>query len=103
MRVIAIDWSGARKGTEKRIWLAEAAEGQLTRLENGRGREQIFDHLKAEAERDPRMIVGLDFAFSLPAWFLEKRGFTSARELWELADREAGGWLRMGPLPTHRY
>lgn len=93
MRVIAIDWSGARKGAEKRIWLAEAAEGQLTRLENGRGGEQIFDHLKAEAERDPRMIVGLDFAFSLPAWFLEERGFTSARELWELAGREAEEWL----------
>ena len=39
------------------------------------------------------MVVGLDFAFSLPAWFLEQRGLGSAHELWALADREAEGWL----------
>lgn len=93
MRVIAVDWSGARVRAAKTIWLAEVIEGRLVRLENGRGREQVFGYLKAEAERDPRVIVGFDFAFSLPAWFLEERGFTSARELWELADREAEEWL----------
>jgi len=39
------------------------------------------------------MVVGLDFAFSLPAWFLEQRGLASAHELWALADREADAWL----------
>lgn len=39
------------------------------------------------------MIVGFDFAFSLPAWFLEERGLQSAQELWALADREAEEWL----------
>lgn len=93
MRVIAIDWSGARTGAAKKIWLAEVIEGRLVRLENGRSREQVADHLVAEAGRDPRMVVGLDFAFSLPAWFLEERGFGSARELWTLANRESEEWL----------
>lgn len=39
------------------------------------------------------MIVGFDFAFSLPAWFLEKRGLQNARKLWALAGREAEEWL----------
>jgi hypothetical protein len=47
----------------------------------------------AEAERTPRMVVGLDFAFSLPAWFLEQRNLKSAQELWALADREAEAWI----------
>ncbi len=93
MRVIAIDWSGARKDAEKRIWLAEAVEGSLVRLENGRSRDQIAEHLVAEAERDPRFVAGFDFAFSLPAWFLEERELQSAQELWALADYEAERWL----------
>lgn len=92
MRVIAVDWSGAFKRAEKRIWLAEANNG-LVRLENGRNREELAEHLVREAERDPRVIVGFDFAFSLPAWFLEERGLSSGRDLWKLADGEAEGWL----------
>jgi len=93
LRVIAIDWSGARTGAAERIWLAEAAQGQLVRLKNGRSREQVAEHLIIEAERDPRLVVGFDFAFSLPAWFLDERGLQNAPELWALADREAEGWL----------
>ncbi len=33
---IAVDWSGARTGSERRIWLAEVRAGDLVRLENGR-------------------------------------------------------------------
>jgi len=36
----------------------------------------------------------LDFAFSLPAWFLDERGLGGAAELWALADQEADTWLR---------
>ncbi len=74
MRIIAIDWSGARQNAGKTIWLAEARDGRLARLENGRDREAIADHLIAEARRDPALVVGFDFAFSLPAWFLDGRG-----------------------------
>lgn len=93
MKTIAIDWSGARVRAAKTIWLAEAVDGKIVRLENGRSREQVAEFLVAEAKRDPRMVVGFDFAFSLPAWFLEERGFESARKLWALADQEAEDWL----------
>ena len=41
-----------------------------------------------EAKPDPRVAVGFDLAFLLPAWCLEERGFGNAQELWALADRE---------------
>src|SRR5690606_29646039 len=34
-----------------------------------------------EADRGP-LVVGLDFAFSFPAWFVEGQGFSEASELW---------------------
>jgi hypothetical protein len=93
VRVVAIDWSGARAGAGRRIWLAECAAGRLWRLENGRDREAVAEHLLEEGRRTPETVVGLDFAFSLPAWFLEERGLASARDLWALAGREAERWL----------
>jgi guanosine-3',5'-bis(diphosphate) 3'-pyrophosphohydrolase len=92
-RVLAIDWSGAKSGARRKIWLAEARNGELVRLENGRNRGEVAEHLLDELERDPRLLVGLDFAFSLPAWFLRDHELTTARELWQLADREAEAWL----------
>lgn len=93
MRFIAIDWSGAKKRPQKKIWLSEVVDGQMTRLENGRNREEVAEHLIEEALGDPRLVVGLDFAFSLPSWFLAERGLTTARELWECLEREGETWL----------
>ncbi len=93
VRMFAIDWSGAVRGARKKIWLAEVVDGRLVCLKNGRSRNQVADYLEAEAERDPNMVVGFDFAFSLPAWFLEERCLQNARELWDLADLEAEDWL----------
>jgi len=93
LRVIAIDWSGALSGARKHIWLAEVHDGQLLRLESGRTREQVVQHLLDEAKRDREMIVGLDFAFSFPDWFLRQRSTETARELWSLIEREGESWL----------
>jgi hypothetical protein len=68
-------------------------DGRLVRLEDGRSRDAVTDHLIEQARADPQMVVGLDFAFSMPAWFLERHGLSSAPELWALADREADNWL----------
>lgn len=95
-RILAIDWSGAQQGAERKIWLAEARPGDLpglVRLEAGRGRAAIADHLIEEAGRSARLVVGFDFAFSLPAWFLDDRGLGSAPELWELVERDGERWL----------
>jgi hypothetical protein len=116
---IAVDWSGAMSGERKRIWLAESrrVEGarrpadeqsesaartggiQLTRIESGRDRAETIAELIETARRDPRVVVGLDFAFSGPAWFLARLGVRSARELWELAAREGERWLAESPHP----
>ena len=83
-RIIAIDWSGAASGAEKKIWLAEATpEGELIRLETNRNRDEIVSWLIAEMERGEPLVAGLDFGFSLPAWYLDQCGWQSAPELWE--------------------
>ena len=50
------------------MWLAEVRDGALLRVENGRTRHQVVDHLQdLAAEEDKNLVVGLDFAFSTPA------------------------------------
>lgn len=99
-RVVAVDWSGrAGRAATKSIWLAEVRDGSVLRLENGRSREDIGTHLVELADEDPDLVVGLDFSFSLPAWFLVERGFTSAVDLWHVPDEEREGWLRCEAPP----
>ena len=93
-RVIAIDWSGAVQGATKKIWLAEVADGVLARLESGRDRDEIAAHLEEHADHYPNVVIGLDFAFSLPAWYLRAQGWASVQELWAVADRDGDALLR---------
>src|SRR5579884_1837 len=92
MRVLAVDWSGARVGAERHIWLAEAGEpGRLRRLEAGRSRPALLAELLAVG---PDAIIGLDFAFSFPAWFIQHLGLGSAPELWRCVERAGEAWLQ---------
>ncbi len=75
------------------MWLAEARSGRLARLECGRGRDELVDHLLDLAGREAALVVGLDFAFSFPAWFVRKLGVESAGEAWELVARDGESWL----------
>lgn len=93
-RVIAVDWSGARAGARKAIWLAEVDASGVRRLECGRDRSELAGELIATAGRDAELVVGLDFAFSTPEWYLRERGFDSVRELWRAMDREGEQLLR---------
>lgn len=85
--MIAVDWSG-RNGPDQRraIWVAEVVAGRLVRLENGRSRDEVVEWLIGRA--GPDLVVGMDFAFSLPAWYLRERGLT-ARGLWAALADEA--------------
>jgi hypothetical protein len=94
VRVVAVDWSGRRAGQERAIWLAEARGDELLRLEAGRTRAEVVDHLVDLAARDPNLVVGFDFSFSLPEWFLVERGYAAVDELWDAAARDGEGWLR---------
>ena len=92
-RITAIDWSGARSGEARKIHLAEARDGDLVRLESGRSREETVAWLVDAAASD-RLIVGMDFAFSFPSWFLDDRRFERARDCWRaLAEGLAEAWL----------
>ncbi|MCK6447171.1 MAG: hypothetical protein L6Q99_12345 [Planctomycetes bacterium] len=82
-----------------RMWLAEARDGRLVRVERGFDRAELVRHLIECARREPRLVVGLDFAFSFPRWFIDELGAPSARSLWELVARRGEEWLAQCPPP----
>ena len=96
-RVVAVDWSGRvdAAGQRRHIWAAvwTAATGRMA-LEAGRTREELCEWLIEMAKETPRMVVGFDFTFSYPAWFLRELGIASAPEFWRLvADGQGEKWL----------
>ncbi len=92
-RVIAIDWSGAKQGGHRKIWIAEAIDGVVVRLENGRTREEVFDHLITLASIDQHFVVGFDFAFGMPAWFAHARNISAIADLWRHVGANGESWL----------
>ena len=63
-------------------------------LESGRTRVELMEWLVELARETPRMVVGFDFSFSYPAWFLRELGIASAPEFWRLvADGQGERWL----------
>lgn len=100
-RFIGVDWSGALRDrlARKKIWVAEAAEGVREIVRNGLNREEVGDYLIGQGRSDSHIVVGLDFAFSFPAWFLRQHGWESVCELWAAPDSEREAWLRPGTWP----
>jgi hypothetical protein len=99
-RVVGIDWSGRvdAAGQRRHIWAGVWTAGKVT-LEAGRTREEIAEWLIALALETPRMVVGFDFCFSFPAWFVrDELGAASAPEFWKMVveDGHAERWLARG-------
>ena len=92
----AVDWSGRLRQSGRFIWTAVAACGELRSLRDGLDRAAVGDHLVELAAADPDLVVGLDFAFSLPVWFLDRHGLADGMEVTETV---AEGWLRDCPPP----
>jgi hypothetical protein len=98
-RIVAVDWSGRvdKSGQRKSIWMGiwtkDASGNARVTLEGNRTRTQVIDQLIALAEETPRMVVGVDFCFSYPAWFVREVGARSAREFWKIVSEEGEGWL----------
>jgi hypothetical protein len=82
VRIVAVDWSGRLKGAEESLWLAEVRDGRLSDLRNGLSREELVALLIDLAEWEPRMVVGLDFAFSFPGWWCAEQGWASGPDVW---------------------
>jgi hypothetical protein len=80
------------------------------KLESGRTREELIDWLIAMAAETPRMVVGVDFCFSYPAWFVREHGAKTATEFWEIVGEKGEHWLSRecpdarfwGRLGSHR-
>ena len=92
-RVIAVDWSGEASGGAKTTWLAEVCNGQVIRLENGRTREQVADELIRIVHNYPDTVIGLDFAFSFPEWFVRHIGAADHTALWQAVGERGEKWL----------
>ena len=99
-RVVAVDWSGRvdvagqRRHIWAGVWTASSGAGGGFSLESGRTREELIEWLVEMAGETPRMVVGFDFSFSYPAWFLEELGIASAPEFWRsVADGQGERWL----------
>lgn len=92
-RTLAVDWSGRKHYASRHIWLAEARDGRLTSLESGRDREEIIGHLIRLGTDDEQIVVGLDFAFSMPTWFLRHHAVETARDFWPIVSSLGEGWL----------
>ncbi len=98
-RIIAVDWSGAATDAHRKIAVAEIAAGALTLHPAELDREGVRDLLIDRARADSDLIVGLDFAFSTPAWFLEQARWSPA-DLWRKATEGlAESWLMMCEPP----
>ena len=113
-RVVAVDWSGDRSaaGQRKKIWAgvwtadpthrdraamngAPGVYGGTMTLEGGRTRAEVAEWLMEMAGETPRMVVGFDFCFGFPEWFVKgEMGCEDGPAFWELVAREHGErWL----------
>jgi len=78
-RIVAVDWSGARseQAQRRKIWCCEAVEddGRLCvrDLRAGATRDEIVAWLAEQLLGAGRLLVGLDFAFSLPRGFVARQ------------------------------
>jgi hypothetical protein len=93
MRTVAVDWSGARSVAAQRraIWVAEASDGVLVRLEGGFTREEAVAAVLRRL--GPGVVAGFDFSFSFPAWFVRGAGADDGPAAWDVAAREGEAWL----------
>jgi hypothetical protein len=94
-RVIAIDWSGAKRNAAKKIWRAEFREGQPFDLPwNGKNPSEILDYLVRSCGEHRNTVVGIDFAFSFPGWFIADQGCRTAEEMWNRVEGDGERWLK---------
>ena len=104
-RVVGIDWSGRvdvagqRRHIWAGVWTQDSRSEVSVRLEAGRTRDEIAEWLIELARETPRMVVGFDFCFSFPAWFVrDEHGAASGPEFWKhvVDDGHGERWLARG-------
>ncbi len=105
--IIAIDWSGRVDVAGQRRHIVSATwQAGKVRVENGRTRVEVADWLIALAGKQPSLVVGFDFCFSFPAWFVEEVGANSAPDFWAKVAEHGERWLSRespGHIPDRRF
>lgn len=99
MRFVAVDWSGKEKGAAESLWRAEVRGGKLVELGNGLGRDELVAGLVDLGDEEPCTIIGLDFAFSFPAWWCAEEGWSSGEDVWVAMAREGEALLAACEAP----
>ncbi len=101
IRCIALDWSGAHREHSQlqTIYVAEAEGNNLVRLRNGLTRTEAIALLIQRIRKGSPVVIGLDFAFSFPQWYLEYRHLDNIRELWNLTRQRGEEWLKGKTCP----
>ena len=101
MRVVAADWSGAARAERRHLWVAEIdVDAHRVSALAGCSRQDAGDRMLEIVGAGGRdgVIIGLDFGFSLPEWFLDREGIAAPAELWRDTER-LEAWLRTCPDP----
>ncbi len=96
-RVIAIDWSGAREPAGGLAIADVRAESDVT-LVSPTSREEAVAYVIGAA-RHERVAVGLDFAFSYPAWFVAREKAGDAHAFWRRVAARGERWLANAAAP----
>ncbi|HSJ73987.1 MAG TPA: hypothetical protein VK904_06695, partial [Miltoncostaeaceae bacterium] len=68
-------------------------------MEDGRDRVEAVAAVGRALEAEPATIVGLDFAFSWPRWYLDARALATVDDAWAHAAALAGRPARELPRP----
>ena len=89
-RIIAVDWSGAKNA---RIGIAETMGSELVASKTESERKLVIKDIIKSVQTGESLVVGLDFAFSFPAWFLQEHRLANASELWARVEQEGEKWL----------
>ena len=62
-------------------------------------RDEVTAWLEKEIGSGGPLVIGIDFAFSFPKWYLTRCNLASPRELWCLAANKEDEWLNDKPFP----
>ena len=92
-RHVAVDWSGSLSRSGSQIWLAAVEDGLLVTVRGPLTRAEVVETLLEWSSEGIPLVVGLDFGFSFPEWYIRHLGCASAMDLWELAAASGESWL----------
>jgi hypothetical protein len=106
-RVVAVDWSGRvdaagqRRGIWMGVWTSLGEGVAEVTLDGGKTRDEVVKRLIALAAETPKMVVGVDFCFSYPEWFVREVGAETVQEFWRIVSEQGETWL--GRECPHNY